>query len=96
MTKTTPCAPRIPLPQAARGEISSLLAILDAFGHRNKNQHRLSPWWSRFSTLRRALRTLSREKNVAGVGSGVGAGAALVPRANVVWLRDPVIPRCYV
>jgi hypothetical protein len=85
MTKTTPPVPRIPLPQAARGEISNLLAILDAFNHRNKNQHRLSPWWSRFSILRRALRAFDREEH-----------AALVPRADVVWLRDPVIPRCYV
>lgn len=31
------------------------LALLASFHHRNKNQHRLSPWWSHFDRLRRHL-----------------------------------------
>lgn len=85
MTKPT-SAPKIPLSPKARDEISKLQAILDAFNHRNKNQHRLSPWWSRFNILRRALRALSHEKNAA----------VVVPVADVLWLKDPVVPRCYV
>ncbi|EXF82551.1 hypothetical protein CFIO01_13101 [Colletotrichum fioriniae PJ7] len=35
-----------------------VLAILDSFNHRNKNQHRVARWWSAFDLLRRAVRRL--------------------------------------
>lgn len=76
---------KLPVPSKARDEIAHLDALLAAFNHRNRNQHRLSPWWSRFSILRRALRGLSR-----------GGNSDAVPREDVVWLRDAIVPRCYV
>lgn len=63
-------------------EISPLLPILEAFNHRNKNQHRASHWWSHFSILRRSLRSL--------LASGQNASAS---RAS--WLRDRIIPGAY-
>lgn len=86
MTNLPPSAPtKLPAPSKARDEIAHLDALLAAFNHRNKNQHRLSPWWSRFGILRRALRGLSRN----------GRSDA-IPREDVVWLRDAIVPRCYV
>ena len=38
--------------------LASALALLDAFHHRNHNQHRVALWWARFDHLRRALRKL--------------------------------------
>ncbi|OHF00093.1 hypothetical protein CORC01_04501 [Colletotrichum orchidophilum] len=35
-----------------------VLAILDSFNHRNKNQHRVAHWWSTFDILRRSVRRL--------------------------------------
>ncbi|KAK2024367.1 hypothetical protein LX32DRAFT_108033 [Colletotrichum zoysiae] len=35
-----------------------VLGILDGFNHRNKNQHRVARWWSRFDLLRRSVRRL--------------------------------------
>ncbi|KAK2061210.1 hypothetical protein LY76DRAFT_590730 [Colletotrichum caudatum] len=35
-----------------------VLRILDGFNHRNKNQHRVARWWSRFDLLRRSVRRL--------------------------------------
>ncbi|KFH43131.1 Ribonuclease MRP protein subunit-like protein [Hapsidospora chrysogenum ATCC 11550] len=67
---------------AIRGDLSPLLPILEAFNHRNKNQHRASHWWSHFSILRRSLRSL--------LASGQNASAS---RAS--WLRDRIIPRAY-
>ncbi|KAK1968094.1 hypothetical protein LY78DRAFT_655640 [Colletotrichum sublineola] len=32
-----------------------VLRILDGFNHRNKNQHRVARWWSRFDLLRRSV-----------------------------------------
>ncbi|KAK1448604.1 hypothetical protein CCUS01_11565 [Colletotrichum cuscutae] len=45
--ETTPIATLVPV-----------LAILDSFNHRNKNQHRVARWWSAFDLLRRAVRRL--------------------------------------
>ncbi|KXH36035.1 hypothetical protein CSIM01_10415 [Colletotrichum simmondsii] len=45
--ETTPIATLVPV-----------LAILDSFNHRNKNQHRVARWWSVFDLLRRAVRRL--------------------------------------
>ncbi|KXH62203.1 hypothetical protein CSAL01_03603 [Colletotrichum salicis] len=45
--ETTPIATLVPV-----------LAILDSFNHRNKNQHRVARWWSAFDLLRRAIRRL--------------------------------------
>ncbi|KXH26508.1 hypothetical protein CNYM01_10222 [Colletotrichum nymphaeae SA-01] len=45
--ETTPIATLVPV-----------LAILDSFNHRNKNQHRVARWWAAFDLLRRAVRRL--------------------------------------
>jgi ribonuclease MRP protein subunit RMP1 len=46
-------------------ELESILSMLSAFAHRNKNQHRLSKWWKPFSQLRRHVSSLVRELEVA-------------------------------
>ncbi|CAI4211730.1 unnamed protein product [Parascedosporium putredinis] len=39
-------------------QLTPISVLLDAFNHRNKNQHRRSHWWRQFNLLRRALRRL--------------------------------------
>lgn len=39
-------------------DLVPLLHILDAFNHRNKNQHRVARWWTQFSLLRRSTKRL--------------------------------------
>lgn len=45
----------LPHLQKALSTLPPTLSLLTAFHHRNKNQHRLSPWWSHFDRLRRHL-----------------------------------------
>ncbi|KAK3313557.1 hypothetical protein B0H66DRAFT_356075 [Apodospora peruviana] len=48
-----------PLPcQKAINTLAPALDILERFHHRNKNQHRLSKWWSSADMLRRHLRKM--------------------------------------
>lgn len=80
---------------AAPPDLSSTLAplstLLAAFNHRNKNQHRRSAWWSRFSLFRRAVRRLL----AASSGSGVrGAADGVVRYAR--WMGEHVVPSSYV
>ncbi|KAK1722314.1 uncharacterized protein BDZ83DRAFT_629375 [Colletotrichum acutatum] len=51
--KTTPNEETTPI-----ATLVSVLAILDSFNHRNKNQHRVARWWSAFDLLRRVVRRL--------------------------------------
>lgn len=52
---TIPKHQDLPHLQKTLSTLPSTLALLTAFHHRNKNQHRLSPWWSHFDRLRRHL-----------------------------------------
>lgn len=45
-------------------ELESIVSMLSAFSHRNKNQHRLSKWWKPFSQLRRHISSLVSELEV--------------------------------
>ena len=75
-------SPAITIPAPARSSIAGLIPILDAFNHRNKNQHRLSHWWSHFNILRRSLRPFQD-------------GSATITLAHAIWMRDHVVPRSY-
>lgn len=70
---------------ALRTSLSPVLPILDAFNHRNKNQHRASHWWSHFSILRRSVKAIL---------SCPSRQDALLPRVR--WLKDRIVPRVYV
>lgn len=69
--------------------LAPTLALLDAFNHRHRNQHRRSVWWQQFNLLRRAVRKLSSHRfdtgtsatlqkhvrrNLQTTDHGVGAG----------------------
>ena len=74
--------PSLAVPEPACSAILSLIPILDAFNHRNKNQHRLSHWWAHFNILRRSLRPFQD-------------GSATILLAHAIWMRDHVVPRSY-
>ncbi|SPN98327.1 uncharacterized protein DNG_01377 [Cephalotrichum gorgonifer] len=78
-------------------DLAPISALLDAFNHRNKNQHRRTAWWGHFNLLRRAVRRLSSPNspgNRAPRGQGGGASRdALARRAR--WVAEYVIPPSY-
>lgn len=87
-TRPSATATTITASATIRDHLSPLLPLLDAFNHRNKNQHHASHWWSHFSILRRSLRALvfsstSRETSSSGLLS------------RVRWLRDRITPGAY-
>ena len=45
--------------------VGQALHILDAFNHRNKNQHHSSRWWAQFEMLRRSVRKTIPEVEAA-------------------------------
>lgn len=62
--------------QAAVDRLRPALQILDAFNHRNKNQHRSSRWWAQFDMLRRGTRKLVVELAAVLPDPGQRAAAA--------------------
>ncbi|KAK7951760.1 uncharacterized protein PG986_007488 [Apiospora aurea] len=89
--------------------IRPLQPLLAGFNHRNKNQHRVATWWASFNMLRRHVtkwaddldqqakaRPKKRKRtptttttNQGGDGSGGPA------EARALWLRDVLMPKCY-
>lgn len=83
-------------------ELESILSMLSAFAHRNKNQHRLSKWWKPFSQLRRHVSALTRELEVAHREEqryGAGRRKALAAREAVErragFLVAALVPRAF-
>jgi len=83
-------------------ELTSVLTILDATNHRNKNQHRLSKWWKAFSILHRQtskllseLQALSSNEEKFGEGRKKTLESREVMESRVGFLVVRVVPRCY-
>lgn len=83
-------------------ELESILSMLSAFAHRNKNQHRLSKWWKPFSQLRRHISSLVFELETcydqeqsygAGHKKAVAAREAVEGRAG--FLMASLMPRAF-
>ncbi|KFY35988.1 hypothetical protein V494_05419 [Pseudogymnoascus sp. VKM F-4513 (FW-928)] len=66
--------------------------LLHLTAHRNKNQHRIAKWWASFSMLRRQLGKL-----IAALENPDAAFRAkkIEIEKRVVFLREEVVPRCY-
>lgn len=67
-------------------QLTPISVLLDAFNHRNKNQHRRSHWWRQFNLLRRAVRRL--------IVAPRAQGSATLPH-HVKWVAENVIPSSY-
>ncbi|ELR02489.1 hypothetical protein GMDG_05538 [Pseudogymnoascus destructans 20631-21] len=88
-----PKQPPVVLPSWCTAE--SLLPIqhlLHLTAHRNKNQHRIAKWWASFSILRRQLGKL-----ITALENPDAAFRAkkIEIEKRVVFLREEVVPRCY-
>ncbi|OBT99088.1 hypothetical protein VE01_02369 [Pseudogymnoascus verrucosus] len=88
-----PKQPPVILPPGCTAE--SLLPIqhlLHLTAHRNKNQHRIAKWWASFSILRRQLGKL-----ITALEDPDAAFRAkkIEIETRVVFLREEVVPRCY-
>ncbi|KAJ9150806.1 hypothetical protein NKR23_g3562 [Pleurostoma richardsiae] len=85
--------------------------MLDAFNHRNKNQHHSSRWWTPFDILRRCVRRLVVDLEQAMRVCGRTGGQIRLDRANCSkqswdrtvsavtrarWLLDHAVPRAYI
>ncbi|OBT73821.1 hypothetical protein VF21_06718 [Pseudogymnoascus sp. 05NY08] len=66
--------------------------LLHLTAHRNKNQHRIAKWWASFSILRRQLGKL-----ITALENPDAAFRAkkIDIEKRVVFLREEVVPRCY-
>ncbi|KAI1105873.1 hypothetical protein F4804DRAFT_302743 [Jackrogersella minutella] len=87
-------------------KLQPLQPVLRGFNHRNRNQHRRAAWWAAFGMLRRhvdkcadelldaaAAATKSRGKKKRRRDDGA---AEVKVQDHVVWLRDVLVPKCYV
>ncbi|OBT52363.1 hypothetical protein VE04_04606 [Pseudogymnoascus sp. 24MN13] len=88
-----PKQPPVILPPGCTAE--SLLPIqhlLHLTAHRNKNEHRIAKWWASFSILRRQLGKL-----ITALEDPDAAFRAkkIEIETRVVFLREEVVPRCY-
>ncbi|EOO02848.1 hypothetical protein UCRPA7_1629 [Phaeoacremonium minimum UCRPA7] len=97
--------------QAAADRLRPALQILDAFNHRNKNQHHSSRWWAQFDMLRRGVRKLvpeldagirdierkggSKRRKTADKAQGGSSKAAEAARARAQWLHEHAAPRTF-
>ena len=66
--------------------LRTISQVLNLLNHRNKNQHRRSQWWKRFSRLRRSVEKLLQE-----VDDQNEKAAA----ARVAFMNDLLIPKSY-
>ena len=70
-------------------EIRKILDILTLLHHRNKNQHRQAHWWKWLSMLKRCLQKLAHELQIDNFDSTRSD-------QRIVYMRDLLLPRCYV
>jgi ribonuclease MRP protein subunit RMP1 len=96
--------------QAALDLVRPLRPILAGFNHRNRNQHRGARWWAAFGMLRRHLDKLADDleasiasggksagrKRKRGEGGGDGAPEDGPAETRARWVRDVLVPECYV
>jgi ribonuclease MRP protein subunit RMP1 len=89
-------------PPPPHPELISILQILSAANHRNKNQHRLSKWWKSFSQLRRQvakliteLETFDQIEGMYGEGKKQTLASREVVERRVEFLVDVLGPKCY-
>jgi hypothetical protein len=89
---------------AADRYLEQELELLEAFNHRNKNQHRLTAWWRQFDIFRRGVGRLNREIYVAvslSLGSPTSSNAmtnlarSVKVKAQALWLRDHIFTSSY-
>ncbi|KAI0013685.1 hypothetical protein F4779DRAFT_562786 [Xylariaceae sp. FL0662B] len=92
--------------EGALTKLQPLRPILRGLNHRNKNQHRRAAWWGAFGLLRRHVDSLVDELARAEGGKKKrtrkrkrddekgkeGEGEA---KKHARWLRDRLVPRCY-
>ncbi|KAI1417841.1 hypothetical protein F5Y13DRAFT_63175 [Hypoxylon sp. FL1857] len=95
--------------EAALDKLQPLQPILRGFNHRNRNQHRRSAWWAPFGMLRRHVDKLVDELLDAAAAANAAAKskgkkrkrdnddgrAEKKARGHVKWLRDVLVPKCY-
>jgi ribonuclease MRP protein subunit RMP1 len=80
--------PRIPTLES----LVPIQQLLHLAFHRNKNQHRVATWWSSLSQLRRQVTKLIALLEVPGVKT---KAEKLAIEKQVEFLREQIVPRCY-
>ncbi|KAI0887405.1 uncharacterized protein GGS22DRAFT_157088 [Annulohypoxylon maeteangense] len=96
--------------EEALEKLQPLQPVLRGFNHRNRNQHRRSAWWAPYGMLRRHVDKLIDsllELSTAAIAAAKlknkkrkrsddsGARAERKTRDHVRWVRDVLVPRCY-
>ncbi|KAI1483918.1 hypothetical protein F4774DRAFT_1782 [Daldinia eschscholtzii] len=93
--------------QDALDGLQPLQPVLRGFNHRNKNQHRRAAWWAPFGMLRRHVERLVDELLEAAAAASNkskskkrqrgddGGGVERKVKGHVEWLRDVLVPKCY-
>ncbi|OTB20558.1 hypothetical protein K445DRAFT_313017 [Daldinia sp. EC12] len=95
--------------QDALDGLQPLQPVLRGFNHRNKNQHRRAAWWAPFGMLRRHVERLvvelleaaavtaaaNKSKSKKRQRSDDGGGVERKVKGHVEWLRDVLVPKCY-
>ena len=97
--------------QDALDGLQPLQPVLRGFNHRNKNQHRRAAWWAPFGMLRRHIERLvdelldeaaaitaaasNKSKSKKRQRSDDGGGVETKVKGHVEWLRDVLVPKCY-
>lgn len=92
----------LPPSQPPLPELESILSMLSAFAHRNKNQHRLSKWWKSFSQLRRQISSLISELRASqgeekkyGARNKKAVAARQVVEGRTRFIAMVLMPRVY-
>ncbi|KAI1212984.1 uncharacterized protein F4807DRAFT_412437 [Annulohypoxylon truncatum] len=96
--------------EEALDKLQPLQPVLRGFNHRNRNQHRRAAWWAPFGMLRRhvdklvdelfdgaaatAAKSKKNKKRKRGEDSSEDR-AERKARGHVKWLRDVLVPKCY-
>ncbi|KAI0840623.1 hypothetical protein F5Y06DRAFT_263192 [Hypoxylon sp. FL0890] len=95
--------------EEALDRLQPLQPILRGFNHRNKNQHRHAAWWGPFGMLRRhvdklvdelvdsaaAAAAAAKSKNKKRKRDNDDGRAEKKARDHLKWLRDVLVPKCY-
>ncbi|KAI1144090.1 hypothetical protein F5Y05DRAFT_407490 [Hypoxylon sp. FL0543] len=92
--------------EEALDRLQPLQPVLRGFNHRNRNQHRRAAWWGPFGMLRRHVDKLadelvdsaasrSKSKKRKRGDDDEGGRAEKKVRDHVKWLRDVLVPKCY-
>ncbi|KAI1085721.1 hypothetical protein F5B20DRAFT_519445 [Whalleya microplaca] len=99
--------PGTPRYAEALTKLQPLRPVLARLNHRNKNQHRGAAWWGAFGLLRRHVDGLAGELDATAALSNTSAKGKCKKRkreddareekarGHVRWLRDVLVPKCY-